>query len=290
MKAIITIGVSASGKSTWAKEYALKNKNTIITNRDDLRFSLTGAASWKEYRFDKRLEKTVTELQEATIRQAIAQKHDIIIADTNLNPVYRLKLHELLKAVGYTVEIKEFPITLEEAWKRDAARTNGVGKDVIYKQYQQWLEYKGRRTYVPNTSLPKAILVDVDGTLAKMGDRGAFEWSKVGVDTIRPIILQMVKAFEKTHNVIVLSGRDSVCRSETIDWLLDTGLKFDLLYMREQNDMRKDTIIKEEIFWEHIVDRYNVEAVFDDRPVVVRMWHELKIPNVIAVADQNVEF
>ena len=290
MKAIITIGVSASGKSTWAKEYALKNKNTIITNRDDLRFSLTGAASWKEYKFDKKIEKTITELQQAVIRQALFNKSDIIIADTNLNPLYRSQLHDLLSTLGFEVEIKEFPIALEEAWKRDAARTNGVGKDVIYKQYQQWLEYKGRRTYVPNTSLPKAILVDVDGTLAKMGDRGAFEWKKVGVDTIRPIILQMVKAFEKTHKVIVLSGRDSVCRSETIDWLLDTGLKFDLLYMREQNDMRKDTVIKEEIFWEHIADNYNVEAVFDDRPVVVRMWHELKIPNVIAVADQNGEF
>lgn len=290
MKAIITIGVSASGKSTWAKEYAIVNRKTIITNRDDLRFSLTGATSWKNYRFDKHIEKTITEIQQATICQAIAQKHDIIVADTNLSPFYREQLISLLETVGYQVEIKEFPITLEEAWKRDALRTNGVGKDVIYKQYQQWLEYKGRRTYVPNTSLPKAILVDVDGTLAKMGDRGAFEWSKVGVDTVRPIVQKMVSSFEETHHIIVLSGRDAVCRSETAGWLYNNDICYDELFMRKEGDMRKDTIIKEEIFWEHIADSYNVEAVFDDRPVVVRMWHELKISNVIAVADQNVEF
>lgn len=223
-------------------------------------------------------------------RQAIAQKSDIIVADTNLNPFYREQLISLLKTVGYTVEIKEFPVTLEEAWKRDAFRTNGVGKDVIYKQYQEWLKYIGRRIYVPNTSLTKAILVDVDGTLAKMGDRGAFEWSKVGVDTVRPIVRQMLKSFEHTHQIIVLSGRDAVCREETGNWLWQNKITYDSLFMRKEGDMRKDTIIKEEIFWEHIADNYNVEAVFDDRPVVVRMWHELKIPNVIAVADQNVEF
>lgn len=290
MKAIITIGVSASGKTTWAKEYAIKNKNTIITNRDDLRFSLTGAASWKEYKFSKKIEDTITELQQTVIMESAIHRLDIIVADTNLNPFYRDRLIEALNNIGYDVEIKEFPIALEEAWKRDSLRCNGVGKDVIYKQYQQWLEYKGRRTYVPDTSLSKAILVDVDGTLAKMGDRGAFEWSKVGVDTVRPIVRQMISAFDDTHILIVLSGRDEICRKETMKWLHDNKIAPDYLYMRKEGDMRKDTIIKEEIFWEHIANAYNVEAVFDDRPVVVRMWHELKIPNVIAVADQNKEF
>lgn len=290
MKAILTIGVSASGKSFWAKEYARTNKNTIISNRDDLRFALTGASSWKEYKFDKHIENSITELQRITIEQAFRNGCDVIIADTNLNPTYRAQLETFLRSFGFTIEIKEFPITLEEAWKRDAARTNGVGKDVIYKQYQEWLKYIGRRTYVPNTSLPKAILVDVDGTLAKMGDRGAFEWSKVGVDTIRPIVRQMVSSFVHTHQIIVLSGRDAVCREETGNWLWQNQIVYDRLFMRKEGDMRKDTVIKEEIFWEHIAENYNVEAVFDDRPVVVRMWHELKIPNVIAVADQNKEF
>jgi predicted kinase len=290
MRAIITIGISSSGKTTWAKEYAIVNRKTIITNRDDLRFSLTGATSWKNYRFDKHIEKSITELQRITIEQAFHNKCDIIVADTNLNPVYREQLITSLKSFGFAIEIKEFPISFEEACKRDSLRTNGVGRDVIYKQYQRWLEYSKRIVYVPNTSLPKAILVDVDGTLAKMGDRGAFEWSKVGVDTIRPIVVQMVKAFEKTHKVIVLSGRDSICRNETIDWLLDTGLKFDLVFMRKEGDMRKDTIIKEEIFWQEVAPFYNVEAVFDDRPSVVRMWHELKIPNIFSCADPNIEF
>ena len=54
--------------------------------------------------------------------------------------------------------------------------------------------------------------------------------------------------------------------------------------------MRKDTVIKEELFWEHIEPTYNVIGAFDDRPVIVRLWHTLGIPNVISVADPFIEF
>ena len=34
---IFTVGLPSAGKSTWAKEYSLKNKNYIRVCRDDLR-------------------------------------------------------------------------------------------------------------------------------------------------------------------------------------------------------------------------------------------------------------
>ena len=60
--------------------------------------------------------------------------------------------------------------------------------------------------------------------------------------------------------------------------------------MRKEGDVRKDTVIKEELFWEHIAPHYNVLVAFDDRPCVVDMWHDVGIPNVIAVADQRNKF
>lgn len=42
---------------------------------------------------------------------------------------------------GYNFEIKEFPISLEEAIERDSKRENSVGEDAIRKQYKLWLEY-----------------------------------------------------------------------------------------------------------------------------------------------------
>ena len=60
--------------------------------------------------------------------------------------------------------------------------------------------------------------------------------------------------------------------------------------MRNKNDTRKDRIVKEEIFWNVVAPKYNVIGVFDDRPQVLQMWHELKLPNVICVSNPFNEF
>lgn len=60
--------------------------------------------------------------------------------------------------------------------------------------------------------------------------------------------------------------------------------------MRKNGDFRKDNAVKEEIFWTHLAHRYNIVACVDDRPQMIRLWYELKIPNVIAVADPYIEF
>lgn len=288
MKAIITVGVSASGKTTWAKEYAMKNK-AIISNRDDLRFSLTGASGWGEYKFDKKMEELISYIQMETVIKAFHMGKDVVIADTNLNPTIRDKWAMTCENLGYEVEIKPFPITLEEAWKRDTLRANGVGRDVIYKQWQQWNVFIGRKTYSPDESLPKAVIFDIDGTLAHMNGRGPFDWDKVDTDTVDPILKRIFQSWA-SDELIVISGREDFCAVKTLKWLYDNGMPPDALFMRKGGDNRKDTIIKEEIFWEHIAPNYNVLAVFDDRPSVVRMWHDIKIPKVIAVGNQCIEF
>ena len=292
MKAIITVGVSASGKSTWAAEKMKEvGSRWAIVCRDDLRWHVSGVTGWKDYKFNKKTEKEVTELQEAQIR-FFSQDHDIIIADTNLNPSTRNRLIDLCTSLGYEVEIKEFPITLEEAWKRDQFRgVFSVGRDVIYKQWQQWLEYKGE-SYVPNFSKPKAVIFDIDGTLAHMdNNRGAFEWNKVGMDSVDVHVKRMLKAYVcANYKIIIVSGRDSICILQTEDWLFKNKIYYDALIMRPEGDMRKDTIIKREIFDNYIRNEYNVEVVFDDRPSVVRTWYDIGIPKVIAVGNPWVEF
>ena len=68
----------------------------------------------------------------------------VILADTNLNPHFRNTMISTLEDFyEVDVEVKEFPISLEEAIARDENRKASVGKDVIMKQYQQWIDYKG---------------------------------------------------------------------------------------------------------------------------------------------------
>ena len=42
MKAILTIGVSASGKTTWAEQFVKENEWWVNINRDDIRFTILG--------------------------------------------------------------------------------------------------------------------------------------------------------------------------------------------------------------------------------------------------------
>lgn len=291
MKAIICVGISAAGKTTFAKEYAQKHK-AIISNRDDLRFSLTGVKDWSEYKFDKKIESAITELQRQMLYEARRVGKDFILSDTNLDEGRRDIWVKEFENYSYEIEIKPFPITLEEAWKRDALRPNGVGQNVIYRQWKQWLKFIGRKTYTPNNNLPRAVLFDVDGTLMHMTDRKPYDWDKVDTDVPDPIVREMYWDFHsRGYKMIILSGRDSVCRDKTCQSLVDCSITpWDVLIMRAEGDMRKDTIVKEEIFWRDIAPYYNVQAVVDDRPCCVRLWNDIGIPKVIAVGDQNMEF
>lgn len=287
MKAWVTVGISASGKTFWASQ-----QEAVDINRDWIRFNVIApGADWSSYKFNKKKENEVTLIQEQMVMDALSKDQDLIISDTNLNPVTRNKWITLLTDIGYDVEIKEFEVSLETAWKRDSVRKNGVGHSVIYNQYQKWLEYKARETYTPDTSLDKAVIFDIDGTLAQMNGRSPFDWDKVGTDDPRMFIVEMARFYKHLkYDIIVVSGRDGVCRGPTEEWLNKHMVPFDEFFIRPQGDTRKDTIVKEEIFWKEIAGRYNVVGVVDDRPSVVRMWHELKIPNVICVGNPWMEF
>ena len=291
MKLILTVGISASGKTTWAES----QKNIVNINRDNIRFSVVQPGSdWSTYKHNKKNEKRVTELELNAATEVTKFGSDIIISNTNLNSKTREFWKDFAKHHNYEFEIKEFPITLEEAIKRDNLRQNGVGEQVIRKQYQQWLEYIGRKTYTPNEKLPNCIIVDIDGTVAEINGRKPFEWDNVDTDLPRQFVIDVVTGYADRHNchIVFLSGRDGCCYAKTYDWIAKY-VGHDIswtLNMRKTKDFRKDCIVKEEIFWNVVVPKYNVIGVFDDRPQVLQMWHELKLPNVICVGNPFNEF
>lgn len=287
LKAIITVGISASGKTTFAKSL---DRTWVNVNRDDLRFTITGTSGWGEYKFNKSVESMVTNLQYRMVEEARNVGKNVIISDTNLNPKTLNMWQEFLEGLEYKVETKHFPVKLEEAWKRDSLRDNGVGHSVIYNQ---WLRYHHQYsyTYTPNELLPKAAVFDIDGTIARMVDRGPFEWHRVGEDEVRWDIAEYLNALKQNdYEIILLSGRDSCCRNQTEDWLERHEIPYKELFMRSEEDNRPDTEIKEELFKTHLAGEYNVQIVVDDRPCMIRTWHRIKIPTVMSVADPYIEF
>lgn len=284
MKAILTVGCSASGKSTLAKE--LVEQGWVDVNRDDIRFDTycNGVRDWSLYKFSKEKENNVTRIQEHMVDAAHTQGMNIIISDTNINDKTRNFWTNRLSGLGYEVEVKYFDVDLLELLKRDAKRINGVGYEVITGQYARYMKLRhGDNYHTHQKGRKHCILVDIDGTVAQMTTRKPYDWDKVGEDVPRVHVCDMIENyfFDDCYHevvpreVIFLSGRDAVCKTQTRQWLIDHVGEWTsdcYLFMRSEGDMRKDTIVKKELFDKYIRDRYNVDYVVDDRDQVIRMW------------------
>jgi len=302
-KAVIVVGISGSGKSTVVKEYpGYQNlerdkfrsyflQKSGALNKQGLPYDPERDNLWSIWKW--KWEDKVTEMWNEALNVAIGLHGvDIIITDTNLNKDKMLQLKSLLESSGYEVEVKVLDTPLAECIERDKNRVNTVGEQVIYSQYMKLIEnYDVRKRYVPNPLKPTAILVDIDGTLAHMNNkRGPFEWDKVHVDDVDEVVKSMVNHFQADHTIIILSGRDGVCQPATEKWLHDNNVYYDHIFMRAMNDMRKDWVVKEEIFWNHVADNFNVHFVIDDRKqVVMNTWHPIGV-KVIQVGNAYIDF
>lgn len=133
--------------------------------------------------------------------------------------------------------------------------------------------------------MKNAIIVDIDGTLAFVGDRSFFDATKSDVlDTINTPVAETIYLFKNAgYRIIFITGstEDSRgARQRFIKQHLDWTDKIDYdLHMRKMGDYRKDTIFKHEIFDNFIKDKYKVSFVLEDRNQMVDFYrNELKIP------------
>ena len=157
---------------------------------------------------------------------------------------------------------------------RDNMRPNGVGETVIRKMYNQYLKPQPA-VYEHNKNLRTAIICDIDGTLAHMKDRSPYDWGRVDTDEVDPTIKNLLDVLKDKCFIILVSGRDEVCREKTEKWLRGNDITYGMLLMRPEGDIRKDSIVKREIFENYIRDYYNIQFVLDDRNQVVEMWRSL---------------
>lgn len=280
----VTVGVSGSGKSTWAHEQWEKDPmNTLVVNRDKIRELLFGynEKTISEYykRLDiNKLEKQVTKYEDTLIYEGLNENKHIIVDATHLKDSYL----ERYKFWNVHFKVKFFDIDLDEAIKRDGERVRQVGAEIIKKQYANYksmrlsslagVGYRKLDNINQDETLPPVYLLDIDGTIAHMnGKRSAYDWKNVGVDDLCPALSPVIDSINRLKyvKVIVVSGRDGVCEPETLKWLSDNNVDFEEFYMRTPNDMRPDWQIKEEI-WREISKEYNILALFDDRMQVVR--------------------
>jgi len=268
-KILLLKGLPASGKTTYAKEL-LKKGNWKRVNKDELR-SMIDDGAWS-----KKKEQFILNTRDMLVSQAIEYGYNIIVDDTNFAPKHLSVMEAIAdRAIrcGHEViiETKVFDVGVDECIKRDLVRPNSVGSRVIRKMYNQYINKV--QTINQDENLQSVVLCDIDGTLAKMISRSPFDWAKVGTDELKYSVAKILK--DSSHDIIVLTGRDAVCREETEEWLERNGIEYKELLMREEGDNRKDAIVKKEIYENRIKGKYCVEYILDDRDQVVDMWRSL---------------
>lgn len=284
-------GLPASGKSYYAKQ--LEEQGWVRTNKDTIRLS------FENYK-QKRDEKKVVKERNRQIIEALEQGKNVVVDDTNLNPVHIKDLSAIAREYNaeFTVNDSFLKVPLAECIERDKHREASVGENVIRKMHHDYVAVKfDGKEYDP--SLPFCVISDIDGTLAHMnGKRGPFEWHKVGNDDIDLGVAHVLDGVDIIGyaTIFIFSGRDEVCRPETEEWLERNNIIYENLYMRRSDhkhangDNVSDVIVKREMFEKYIKGKYNVLFILDDRPQVCRMWRDEYGLRVMNLGDPYYEF
>lgn len=140
-KLIILMGISGSGKSTFAREYVANNPGTKIINQDAIRRELTGDVS------DQSKNKEVIIEAKRRLDEYLFNEDSVIWDNTSLNLKY---LNEIYKRTPphydvdiYYTERSFFPEECLESIHEEIA--NGVDRskvpdDIVEKQYVKFID------------------------------------------------------------------------------------------------------------------------------------------------------
>jgi len=299
-KLTIFRGLPGSGKSTEAQRLVQTLLSVGITainiDRDMFRlaagFGVAPAGSFEE---------AITDTQRAVIENGLLQNWNVIESSTNLNAKFLKALVKLGANCGAEVEIIDVSTPLDVCVERDENRRlaggHFLGEDIL-RDFANRVMPKGKfppkpklpevvngTLYVAPLDKPRAIIVDIDGTVAEVDGRSPYDYTLVSTDKPKQWVIDLVEgAARNGETIIFMSGRDSMCRQDTLNWIRKyTNVTDFKLYMRAEGDERMDAIVKLELFNKNIRANYDIRYCVDDRAQVIRMYRSIGL-NVLDVA------
>jgi len=145
---------------------------------------------------------------------------------------------------------------------------------------------KSGRTVVMPTPRNKTVIFDLDGTLALIEHRrylvagknqnwDEFYLACANDEPNKPVIDLCNMLYEAGYTIRILSGRGNIAFAKTLGWLINNGVKYNSIWMRDREDYTPDEELKRK-WLNEIRNSYGEEIilVFDDRDKVVEMWRE----------------
>jgi hypothetical protein len=128
------------------------------------------------------------------------------------------------------------------------------------------------------------VIVDIDGTIAKVGDRLKYlkdknpNWDLFYASCFddEPIqeIIDLVDNLQQGYEIVFCTGRRESVREITEQWLSRNGL-FGKVLMRPNGDKRHDVHVKPEQLKLSGIALEDISFVLEDRNSMVAKWREL---------------
>lgn len=300
-KLILTRGIPASGKSTFAKSWVSEDPtHRVRFNWDDLRNMM--GPYWVPERENTGILK---DLRSTFLLRMMEHQWDIVCDNMNLNPkeaeFFKREVDNFNSTYcwegnannkePYEIEYKDFFTPVEECIRRDSMRPNPIGATVIR---QTWNRYRTMictlenqrvhdRVKQPKEGLKKAVVFDLDATLA-FNLSGRPYWGEGCAEGIKNDVpnepmLNMFKAYltNPDYQVIVVTGReasqDIIAASK--EWFTTRGINVDnvIWNFRPVGSRQKGQDYKLETLNE-ISKEYNIELVIDDSQKIVDCLRE----------------
>ena len=124
---IVLIGLPASGKSTYAKNFIADNPSYRRVNKDSIR-EMINFSKWTN-----KGEALVQKIRDAIIHQMITSGYNVVIDDTNLQQIHIDNFKSIAELYNIDIKFKYFNVSIEECIKRDSQRdiNSRVGESVI---------------------------------------------------------------------------------------------------------------------------------------------------------------
>ena len=269
-------GLPGSGKTTFAKKL-VEEHNWVRINKDEIRRYLVEASTGK-WKWSPKYEGDVIRIRDDRITKALEEGRNVVVDDTNFGTKHEARCKQLADQFKAKFKVKEFfHIPVNECIRRDSLREGDakIGEGVIQGMAEKYGLIPVKIVKDPNLST--AIIVDIDGTVAKHVNRSPYDTAKCEEDELIEPISSIIHTLVDHMNLslIFVSGRDAKFRKQTINWLDTNGFTDYKLFMRPIDDIRKDYIIKTEIFENEIRGKWNILLVLDDRNQTVLGWRQL---------------
>lgn len=143
-------------------------------------------------------------------------------------------------------------------------------------------------------ALRPAVLVDVDGTLADVSsirhyvrpapgrrwkDFDAFHRESVNVPAHVHVVNIVAEAAAAGFDIVIVTARRARWRNHTAMWLALNDVPSHAMFMRADNDGRKDVEVKRDML-ARIKLTWDPQLAIDDNPAILALWESEGIPTL----------